>query len=301
MRKNHDAICQLSAFPISAFQRSAFFILKFQLCAFNFQLFFSQHPSTPVARNPAQKNPSRRQSRPSSRGSLTPVAAPNASPNVFLAGVRMRRSGFVLADEDVSAKNASVGSLHQSNDGRRRRFRCSAYSVAWAIVPNPWPSGDPNPPYPATRKNHRPRHSPALARPHQSRLGRRPPPNARIAKALSAQWRPSPARKPSDSSSVSTPSGRDSSTSPHRPMPHSTSILSSRSTRPKAPHSRPTGQMTAARKILAPRSQPLLSLHQKTRSASLPFSPPSPQTPTHPTSPCPTPLSPAPIPESKFL
>jgi hypothetical protein len=33
-----------------------------------------------------------------SRGSLTPVAAPNAfpnvSPNVFLAGDRMRRSGF---------------------------------------------------------------------------------------------------------------------------------------------------------------------------------------------------------------
>ena len=29
-----------------------------------------------------------------SRGSLTPVAAPNASPNVFLAGGRMRRSGF---------------------------------------------------------------------------------------------------------------------------------------------------------------------------------------------------------------
>ncbi len=29
-----------------------------------------------------------------SRGSLTPVAAPNVSPNVFLAGGRMRRSGF---------------------------------------------------------------------------------------------------------------------------------------------------------------------------------------------------------------
>ena len=78
------------------------------------------------------------------------------------------------------------------------------------------------------------------------------------------------------------------------------------STRPKAPHSRPTGQKTAARKLLAPRSQPLLSLDQKTRSSSLPFSPPitrklpksplhapfpliltppSPQTPTHPTSP----------------
>jgi hypothetical protein len=29
-----------------------------------------------------------------SRGSLTPVAAPNASPNVFLARGRLRRSGF---------------------------------------------------------------------------------------------------------------------------------------------------------------------------------------------------------------
>jgi hypothetical protein len=29
-----------------------------------------------------------------SRGSLTPVAAPNVSPNVFLAWDRMRRSGF---------------------------------------------------------------------------------------------------------------------------------------------------------------------------------------------------------------
>ena len=29
-----------------------------------------------------------------SRGSLTPVAAPNTSPNVFLAVDRMRRSGF---------------------------------------------------------------------------------------------------------------------------------------------------------------------------------------------------------------
>ena len=36
-----------------------------------------------------------------SRGSLTPVAAPNASPNVFLAWDRMRRSGcgaIVLRD-----------------------------------------------------------------------------------------------------------------------------------------------------------------------------------------------------------
>ncbi len=38
-----------------------------------------------------------------SRGSLTPVAAPNPSPNVFLAWGRMRITGFVLADEDVSA------------------------------------------------------------------------------------------------------------------------------------------------------------------------------------------------------
>ena len=38
-----------------------------------------------------------------SRGSLTPVAAPNVSPNVFLAVDRMRITGFVLADEDVSA------------------------------------------------------------------------------------------------------------------------------------------------------------------------------------------------------
>ena len=36
------------------------------------------------------------------------VAAPNASPNVFLAWDRMRRSGFVLADEDVSAPGPSV-------------------------------------------------------------------------------------------------------------------------------------------------------------------------------------------------
>ena len=36
------------------------------------------------------------------------VAAPNASPNVFLAWGRMRRSGFVLADEDVSAPGPSV-------------------------------------------------------------------------------------------------------------------------------------------------------------------------------------------------
>ena len=69
------------------------------------------------------------------------------------------------------------------------------------------------------------------------------PSNARIATALSAQWRPSPARKPSNSSSVSTASRRDSSTSPHRPMPHSTSILSSRSTRhgpPSVSGSQPT-------------------------------------------------------------
>ena len=48
----------------------------------------------------------------------------------------------------------------------------------------------------------------------------------------------------------------------------------SRHPKNQAPHSRPTGQKTAARNLLAPRSQPLLSLHQKTRSASLPFSPP---------------------------
>ena len=35
-------------------------------------------------------------------------ASPNVSPNVFLAGDRMRRSGFVLADEDVSAPRPSV-------------------------------------------------------------------------------------------------------------------------------------------------------------------------------------------------
>ena len=43
-----------------------------------------------------------------SRGSLTPVAAPNVSPNVFLAGDRMRITGFGLADEDVSAPGPSV-------------------------------------------------------------------------------------------------------------------------------------------------------------------------------------------------
>ena len=35
-------------------------------------------------------------------------ASPNVSPNVLLAGVRMRRSGFVLADEDVSAPGPNV-------------------------------------------------------------------------------------------------------------------------------------------------------------------------------------------------
>ncbi len=40
-----------------------------------------------------------------SRGSLTPVAAPNVSPNVFFG---MRITGFVLADEDVSAPGPSV-------------------------------------------------------------------------------------------------------------------------------------------------------------------------------------------------
>jgi hypothetical protein len=60
----------------------------------SFQLFFTQHPSTPVARNPVQTNPSSRQSRPCSRGSPTPVAAPNASPNNFLAGNRIRTSGL---------------------------------------------------------------------------------------------------------------------------------------------------------------------------------------------------------------
>ena len=38
-----------------------------------------------------------------SRGSLTPVAAPNASPNVFLAVDRLRRSGFgVVVLRDVA-------------------------------------------------------------------------------------------------------------------------------------------------------------------------------------------------------
>ena len=43
-----------------------------------------------------------------SRGLLTPVAAPNASPNICLAWGRMRITGFVLADEDVSAPGPSV-------------------------------------------------------------------------------------------------------------------------------------------------------------------------------------------------
>jgi hypothetical protein len=41
--------------------RDRFRVVRFP--NFNFQLFFSQHPSTPVTRNPAQKNPFRRQSR----------------------------------------------------------------------------------------------------------------------------------------------------------------------------------------------------------------------------------------------
>ena len=40
-----------------------------------------------------------------SRGSLTPVAAPNASPNAFFG---MRIIGFAFADEDVSAPGPSV-------------------------------------------------------------------------------------------------------------------------------------------------------------------------------------------------
>ena len=43
--------------------------------------------AAPVAGNPAQKNPASRQSRPCSWGSLTPVAAPNVSPNDFLEGL----------------------------------------------------------------------------------------------------------------------------------------------------------------------------------------------------------------------
>ena len=38
-------------------------------------------------------------------GSLTPVAAPNVSPNAFFG---MRITGFVLADEDVSAPGPIV-------------------------------------------------------------------------------------------------------------------------------------------------------------------------------------------------
>ena len=49
------------------------------------------HPVTGAALPPAQRF---RVWGFCSRGSLTPVAAPNASPNVFLAGDRMRRSGF---------------------------------------------------------------------------------------------------------------------------------------------------------------------------------------------------------------
>ena len=40
-----------------------------------------------------------------SRGSLTPVAAPNVSPNDFFG---MGITGFVLADEDVSAPGPRV-------------------------------------------------------------------------------------------------------------------------------------------------------------------------------------------------
>ena len=39
---------------------------------------------------------------------FAPSAALTASPNVFLAVGRMRRSGFVLADEDVSAPGPVV-------------------------------------------------------------------------------------------------------------------------------------------------------------------------------------------------
>jgi len=45
-----------------------------------------------------------------------------------------RRPHFV---QSRKAKNASCGSLSQSNDGHRWRFLASAYSVALAIVLNP--------------------------------------------------------------------------------------------------------------------------------------------------------------------
>ena len=48
-------------------------------------------------------------------------------------------------------------------------------------------AGDPNSPHPPTRKNYRPGHAPAPARPHPSRLGRRSLSNARTATAPSAQ------------------------------------------------------------------------------------------------------------------
>jgi hypothetical protein len=49
------------------------------------------YPATVAASPPAQRFRIRIFC---SRGSLTPVAAPNASPNVFLVWGRLRRSGF---------------------------------------------------------------------------------------------------------------------------------------------------------------------------------------------------------------
>ena len=55
-------------------------------------------------------------------------------------------------------------------------------------------SGHPNSPHPATRKNHRARHAPALARPHPSRLGRRPPPMPALPRRSPPSGDPHPAR-----------------------------------------------------------------------------------------------------------
>ena len=51
-------------------------------------------------------------------------------------------------------------------------------------------------------------------------------------------------------------------------------LIASHSTRTNGLQSWPTGQKSAATKLLAPDMQPLLSFHQKARSAGLPFSAP---------------------------
>ena len=54
-----------------------------------------------------------------SRGSLTPVASPNASPNVFLAGDRLRGSGFgaIVLRDVARAPSVETGASDPSYSG----------------------------------------------------------------------------------------------------------------------------------------------------------------------------------------